>query len=109
MHDPDAVFDFTHWIAFNIPPGERPLAEGASTQAALPQGASEGTNDFGRPGYGGPCPPGNRPHRYVFRLYALDVRLALPEGANRKQLESAMRGHVLAEGEITGSYRRSSQ
>jgi hypothetical protein len=109
MHDPDAAFDFTHWIAFNLPPGTRSLAEGASAEGSMPQGASEGANDFGHVGYGGPCPPGGRSHHYLFHLYALDVRLDLPPGASRKQLESAIRGHILAEGQLVGTYRRGGQ
>jgi Raf kinase inhibitor-like YbhB/YbcL family protein len=109
MHDPDAMIDFTHWLAFNIPPGVRSIAEGASGQSTMPPGSSEGTNDFDRAGYGGPCPPGSKPHRYVIQIYALDTRLALQSGATRKQLDSAMSGHILAEGEISGTYRRTGQ
>jgi Raf kinase inhibitor-like YbhB/YbcL family protein len=106
MHDPDALIDFTHWLVFNISPSARSLVENASQQAAIHEGASDGMNDFDRFGYGGPCPPGNRPHRYMFHLYALDTRLDLPAGATRKALDSAIRGHVLAEGQITGIYVR---
>lgn len=107
MHDPDALFDFTHWIVFNIPPGIQSLPEGASEQGGMPQGSSEGVNDFNEPKYGGPCPPGSKPHHYVFHVYALDLRLNLLEGASRKQLDPAISGHILAGGEITGTYRRS--
>lgn len=109
MSDPDAPIDFTHWLAYNIPPGFRGLAEGASGHSVMPQGSAEGTNNFGRLGYGGPCPPAGKPHHYIFRLFALDVRLDLPPGATRDQVESAIGGHVLAEGEIMGFYRRPSQ
>ena len=109
VHDPDAPIDFTHWIVFDIPPGVRSLAEGASSEGAMPEGAFEGTTDFGRTGYGGPCPPGGRRHHYRFHVYALDVRFDLPAGANRRQLESAMDGHILAGGEIVGVYRRTGQ
>ena len=109
VHDPDAPIDFLHWIVFDIPPGIRSLAEGASTQGAMPQGAMEGTNDFGSRGYGGPCPPGGRRHHYRIHVYALDARFGLPPGASRRQLESAMDGHILAEGEIVGVYRRAGQ
>ncbi len=109
MHDPDAPINFTHWIVFDIPPGTSALAEGASTEGAMPEGSSEGINDFGRPGYGGPCPPSGRPHHYRFHVFALDARFGLPPGANRKQLESAMNGHILAEGEIVGVYRRAGE
>lgn len=109
MHDPDAPVDFTHWLAYNIPPGVRGLAEGASAQAAMPQGSAEGANSFSRFGYAGPCPPPGKPHHYVFRLYALDIRLDLPPGATRQQLDAAIARHILAEGQIIGIYRRASE
>lgn len=109
MHDPDAPIDFTHWIAWNIPAGVHSLAEAASGRSAMPQGSIEGINSFGRIGYGGPCPPPGRPHRYIFQFYALDVRLNLAPGGTRDQLEAAMRRHVLAEAQIVGIYRRASQ
>jgi Raf kinase inhibitor-like YbhB/YbcL family protein len=106
MHDPDALLDFTHWIVFNLPPAARSLAEGASEQGSLPQGSAEGMNDFEQKGYGGPCPPGDKPHRYIFHIYALDIRLDLPSDVNRKRLDLAISNHVLAVGEITATYRR---
>ena len=109
MNDPDALSDFTHWIAYDIPSSIRELAEGASPRGSMPQGSAEGTNSFGGFGYGGPCPPPGKPHHYIFRLYALDIRLDLPPRATRHQLESAVGGHVLAEGQIIGVYGRSSQ
>ena len=109
MDDPDAAADFTHWLAYNIPPDIRELAEGASAQAAMPHGSAQGTNDFTRIGYGGPCPPAGKPHHYVFRLYALDIRLDLPPGASRIQLDSAIEHHIVAEGQIIGIYRRASE
>ena len=108
MNDPDAPFDFTHWIAYNIPPAVRGLAEGASTRGAMPKGSAEGINDFTNAGYGGPCPPAGKPHHYVFRIYALDVRLDLPPGATRKQLDSVIERHIVGEGQIAGVYRRAS-
>jgi Raf kinase inhibitor-like YbhB/YbcL family protein len=109
MDDPDAPVDFTHWIAYNIPPGVLGLAEGASAQAAMPHGSAEGTNDFRRFGYAGPCPPPGKPHHYLLRLYALDIRLDSPPGATRKQLDSAIERHIVAEGQIIGIYQRASQ
>jgi Raf kinase inhibitor-like YbhB/YbcL family protein len=106
MNDPDAPFDFTHWIAYNIPPAVRGVAEGASTRGAMPKGSAEGINDFRNTGYGGPCPPVGKPHHYVFRIYALDVRLDLPPGATRRQLDSVIERHIVAEGQIVGVYRR---
>jgi len=109
MHDPDALIDFTHWLVFNIPPEGRSLGEGSSRRSSMPEGSVEGANDFDRPGYGGPCPPGSKPHHYVFHLYALDIRLNLPAGATKKDLTSAIRGHVLTEGQIVGTYKHGGQ
>jgi Raf kinase inhibitor-like YbhB/YbcL family protein len=106
MDDPDAPVDFTHWLAYNLPLDAHELTEGESTGGAMPEGSSEGTNSFGRPGYGGPCPPAGRPHRYVFQLFALDSRLDLPAGVDRTRLESAMKTHILGSGEIVGKYGR---
>ena len=106
MDDPDAPVDFTHWIAFDLPASARQLAEGASRHAAMPAGSAEGVNSFGGAGYGGPCPPPGKPHHYIFRLYALDIRLALPPGAEKKRVEAAIAGHVLAQGRIVGIYQR---
>ena len=106
MDDPDAPIGFTHWLVYNIPPGVRELAVGSSQQGVMPYGSVEGRNDFGRPGYGGPCPPPGNPHHYVFRVYALDIRLDLPPGAAGKQVDAAMSGHVVAQGEIVGIYQR---
>jgi Raf kinase inhibitor-like YbhB/YbcL family protein len=105
--DPDAPRrTWTHWVAFNLPAGSRELSGGIARQDQLPNGASQGTNDFGKVGYGGPAPPPGRPHRYFFRLYALDTKLDLAPGATRQELLEAMKGHVLAEGQIMGTYGR---
>lgn len=109
MNDPDAPVDFTHWLVYNIPPAVRGLAEDASARGAMPKGSAEGTNDFRRPGYAGPCPPVGKPHHYVFRLYALDARLDLPPGATRIQIDSAIERHILAESQVVGVYRRASE
>lgn len=106
MDDPDAPIDFTHWIAWNIAPDVRKLAEGASRQDAMPQGSAEGRNDFGRSGYGGPCPPPGSPHHYMLRVYALDQVLDLPPGATAKQLGAAMVRHIVGQGTIVGIYQR---
>jgi len=76
------------------------------TWVKLPSGAIQGKNDFGNIGYGGPAPPRGRPHRYYFKLYALDTTLNLPEGASKQQVEAAMKGHILAEGQLMGKYGR---
>lgn len=107
MDDPDApVGVFTHWVIFNIPSDSRQLAEAIPTQAQLSSGALQGKNDFGRIGYGGPCPPPGRPHRYQFTLYALDQPLDLKVGASKKQVLDAMQGHILAQGQLMGTYQR---
>lgn len=98
--DPDAPGGlFTHWLIWNIPPQTNSIAEGSA-----PKGV-QGTNDFGNSGYGGPCPPSGT-HRYYFRVFALDRELTLPAGAKRSQLDGAMKGHVVAQGELMGRYAR---
>jgi Raf kinase inhibitor-like YbhB/YbcL family protein len=107
MDDPDAPGGvFTHWVIFNIASDSRKLAEAISTQGQLLGDALQGKNDFGRTGYGGPCPPPGRPHRYQFTLYALNQPLDLKAGISKKQLLSAMQDHILAQGQLTGTYQR---
>jgi Raf kinase inhibitor-like YbhB/YbcL family protein len=107
VDDPDAPAGvFTHWVIFNIAPDSRQLAEAMPTQGQLPGSALQGKNDFGETGYGGPCPPPGRPHRYQFTLYALNQPLGLKAGISKKQLLSTMQGHVLAQGQLTGTYQR---
>ena len=107
VDDPDAPRGaFTHWVAYDLPPRTRELAEDAPQASQLPGGGSQGRNDFGKIGYNGPCPPPGKPHRYFFRLFALDKTLGLKPGASRKEVESAMQGHVLAQGEVMGRYGR---
>jgi Raf kinase inhibitor-like YbhB/YbcL family protein len=104
--DPDApVGTWVHWVLFNIPPAETGLAAEIAPDPILGNGARHGTNDFGRLGYGGPCPPGGT-HRYFFKLYALDIELDLDSGATKARLEEAMQGHILAEGQLMGKYSR---
>ena len=98
--DPDAPGGlFTHWLAWNIPPQTNSIAEGSA-----PKGV-QGTNDFGNSGYRGPCPPPGV-HRYSFKVLALDRELDLGSGAKRSQLDTAMRGHIIAQGELMGRYSR---
>jgi len=104
--DPDAPMGtFVHWVLFNLPGGTRQLQENMPAEATLPNGARQGRNDFGRTGYGGPCPPGGT-HRYFFRLYALDKQIELGAGIKKRDLLKAMDGHVLAEGQLMGKYKR---
>jgi Raf kinase inhibitor-like YbhB/YbcL family protein len=107
VDDPDApVATWTHWIIWNISAQATALPEGAPKVAVLDDGARQGLNDFKRIGYGGPCPPPGKPHRYFFKLYALDAALDLKAGVKRSELELAMKGHVLSETELMGTYRR---
>ncbi len=99
MDDPDAPSGtFTHWVVYNITPEETDLEE-----ERLPNGAIEGTNDYGELGYGGPKPPSGT-HHYKFKLYALDEQLSLGEGATSEDLEEAMEGHVITKAELTGLF-----
>jgi Raf kinase inhibitor-like YbhB/YbcL family protein len=101
VDDPDApVGLFTHWLAWNIDPKTTEVAENSA-----PTNAVQGTNDFPKTGYGGPCPPSGT-HRYYFKVYALDQTLDLKPGAKRKEVDAAMRGHVIAQGELMGRYSR---
>lgn len=105
--DPDApVGTWVHWVLFNLPPETRALPESVPKTPSLPSKARQGKNDFGKIGYGGPCPPPGKPHRYFFKLYALDAVLALEAGVTKADVESAMKGHILAQAELMGRYGR---
>jgi len=105
--DPDAPMGtWVHWVIYGLPPETRELKEGVPPKETLPDGSRQGTNDFKRIGYGGPCPPPGKPHRYFFKLYALDSEIDLEPGATKKQLLSAMQGHVIGEGRLMGTYQR---
>lgn len=107
MDDPDAPGRvFTHWVLFNLPADTRELPEALPTTSQLPSGALQGKNDFGKIGYGGPCPPSGPAHRYRFTLYALDQALDLPVSVSKGQVLKAMEGHILAQGLLTGVYQR---
>ncbi len=107
VDDPDAPIGvFTHWVIFNLPPDSQGLPEAVATEKQLSSGALQGKNDFGKIGYGGPCPPPGSPHRYQFTLYALDGRLDLAAGVAKKQVLEAIKGHVVAQGQLTGIYQR---
>ena len=108
VDDPDAPdpraprMTWVHWVLYNLPADGTGLPEGAR---ALPPGTREGRNDWKRTGYGGPCPPIGR-HRYFHKLHALDVELPDLQQPTKAQLEQAMRGHVLAEAQLVGTYQK---
>jgi len=105
--DPDApAGTWVHWVIYDLPADAKELAEGVPTTEALTNGARQGTNDFRKVGYGGPCPPEGRPHRYFFKLYALDAATGLKPRASKQQLLNAIKNHVLGEAEIMGRYKR---
>ncbi len=105
--DPDAPRGaFTHWLLWNLPADCRQLGSGVPPAATLDNGVRQGTNGFGRLGYGGPSPPPGPQHRYLFKVYALNTVLGLDGRSNRDQLLEAMRNHVIGEGILTGMYGR---
>ena len=104
--DPDAPMGtWVHWVLFNMPADAVGLPAEIPSDATLENGARHGKNDFRRLGYGGPCPPGGT-HRYFFNLYALDTELNLDSGITKAQLVEAMQGHILAEAQLMGKYKR---
>ncbi len=107
MDDPDApVGTWVHWVLYDLPANTRELPEGVPKDNQLSNGARQGRNDFGRIGYGGPCPPPGPAHRYFFKLYALDAKTNLKAGATKAELERAMKGRILAQAELMGRYQR---
>jgi Raf kinase inhibitor-like YbhB/YbcL family protein len=104
--DPDApAGTWVHWVIFNIPYTAEGLPESVPAETKLADGSIQGTNDFKKIGYGGPCPPGGT-HRYFFKLYALDCMIELDAGTTKWKLTQAMKGHVLAEAQWMGKYKR---
>lgn len=104
--DPDAPMGtWVHWVLFNLPAETRKLEENIPPDKTLPNGAKQGITDFGRVGYGGPCPPSGT-HRYFFKIYALDTKLDLAAGARKRELLKAMEGHILGQGQLIGKYKR---
>jgi hypothetical protein len=105
--DPDApAGTWVHWVIFNIPADSTGLSEDVPRVERLRDGSVQGRNSWGRVGHNGPSPPPGKPHRYYFKVYALDAVLALDSKAKKEDLVRAMKGHVLAEGQIMGSYGR---
>lgn len=104
--DPDAPGKvWVHWVLYGLPPTRVDLPEGVPTDPTLPDGSRQGTNDSGTTGYDGPYPPKGKPHRYFFKLYALDADVTPPPGATKADLLAAM-GTILAEAELMGTYQR---
>jgi Raf kinase inhibitor-like YbhB/YbcL family protein len=105
--DPDApVGTWVHWVLYDLPAATNELAEDLPKSQHVTGGAKQGLNDFKRVGYGGPCPPRGKPHRYFFKLYALDILLDLKPGLTKKDLEHAMEKHILAQTQLMGTYQR---
>jgi Raf kinase inhibitor-like YbhB/YbcL family protein len=107
--DPDAPGGtWVHWVLFNLPGKANALPENVARDETLSSlgNAVQGRNDFKKLGYGGPCPPPGKPHRYFFKLYALDTPLALHPGATKAQVEDAMQGHIVATAQLIGTYAR---
>ena len=107
VDDPDApVGNWVHWVAYNLPPSLRALPQNFPKTAQSADGTRQGLNDFKKTGYNGPCPPAGKPHRYFFKFYALDTTVNLKSDASKKELEAAIEGHILAQGEYMGRYSR---
>lgn len=105
--DPDApAGTWVHWVIYDLSPALTNLAENVEKTPQLANGGRQGMNDFKQTGYGGPCPPPGKPHRYFFKLYALDTMPDLKPGATKADLLAVMNGHVLAQGQLMGTYQR---
>lgn len=104
VDDPDApVGTWVHWVVYNLPPERRGLPQGVPGIESIEGGGLQGSNSWNRTDYGGPCPPSGT-HRYFFKLYALDITLDAGGGLSKKDVEAAMAGHILAQGELMGTY-----
>jgi len=104
--DPDAPMGtWVHWVIYNLPANINELSEDVPSLEILPNGAKQGRNDFGKIGYGGPCPPGGT-HRYYFKIYALFEELKVEAGITKSELLKSMEGHILSEGQLMGRYKR---
>ena len=105
--DPDAPGGtWVHWVLYNLPAGVQALPQNFPKSEKAKDGTLQGRNDFGRIGYSGPCPPPGKAHRYFFKLYALDTHLTLEPGATKKDLERAMKSHILEQAETMGRFSR---
>lgn len=107
LHDPDAPHKggYTHWVAFNIPATVNHVAENVPKSSTFPEGGTQGKNDDGKSGYTGPCPPSGA-HRYYFHLYAVDGQVDLGANTTKADLEQALKGHILAQTELMGRYKK---
>ncbi len=104
--DPDAPMGtWVHWVIYSIPPNTTGLPEGIPPKGILENGSTQGRNDFRKIGYGGPCPPAGT-HRYYFRIYAIDTKIDLEPGATKKELLKIIEGHILAQGQLMGKYKK---
>jgi len=107
VDDPDAPSGtWVHWVLYDLPVSANGLPEDLPKSQYAAGGAKQGLNDFRHLGYGGPCPPHGQPHRYFFKLYALDASLDLKPGLTKKEIEAAMEKHILAQGQLMGTYQR---
>lgn len=105
--DPDAPgMTWVHWVVYNISPDENGLKEDLAKSGTLPGGTLQGITDFRKIGYGGPCPPPGGPHRYYFKLYALDKKPELKAGATKDMLLKSMDGYILEEAQLMGTFKR---
>ena len=107
VDDPDAPGGtWVHWVVFDLPATARQLPEAVAKVAEIQAGGKQGSNDFPEVGYGGPCPPSGKPHRYFFKIYALNTLLGLRPGATKRDVERAMQGHILAQAQLVGLFGR---
>jgi hypothetical protein len=103
--DPDSPSGtFTHWLVYNLPPTTTSLDENIPKGQSMVYGFLQGKNDFGNVGYSGPAPPAGKVHHYVFKVYALDIILLVPAGGDRSDVIGAINGHVIGEGDLTGTF-----
>jgi Raf kinase inhibitor-like YbhB/YbcL family protein len=107
VDDPDAPGGtWVHWVVYNLPAAARQLSEHVPAGQMIAGGGEQGSNDFPMNGYGGPCPPPGKRHHYYFRLYALDTTIPLPAAVHRQEVDLAMKGHILAQAELMGTFGR---